>query len=445
MLSGWQPPLNFYFQDPTELAIITRSMETVCSSAELRLASTLLNVPPGAKPRPQSVSSARRQTPQQLRQLATKKRPPSPPEDRWLAGYTKIKKLGAGGFGTVWQVIDAKTSAAFALKQIPKDEALMSNAVASAITEARVGTTLFAGVDVVGDKLRQRLPPSSSSSSSAKGPQLECIAQLYRVIETKHDLWLLFEQGGETLHNMLFEIKGDFYQGSRVYKILHKPLYVAMQENIQLLKTLLRQLISAVATLTELGVVHADIKPDNILVTSTLLPNGKRELHLKLIDFGAAFRAASPRLSSATTPEYVPPDIHELLRTKHSANHIKLYFEDHCTPHAFDMWSVGSVFLEIAAGVPIWFAFKSRVDESAKPRLVTGLMSAPGRHPDKIALRQTYVAGNLAKCLRDSPGMNVESKRWQHGVDLLQRMLTVCPRQRISPQEALAHPFLSAL
>ncbi|KDO31879.1 serine/threonine protein kinase [Saprolegnia parasitica CBS 223.65] len=394
-------------------------METVCSSAELLHASTLLSVPPTIKPRPQSVSSARRQTPQQLRQLATKRRPPSVPEDRWLAGYTKIKKLGAGGFGTVWQVIDAKTSAAFALKQIPKDDALMSSAVASAITEARVGTTLFAGVDVVGDKLRQRLPSSSAVLSTKRAP-LECIAQLYR-------------------------IKGDFYQGSRVYKILHRPLYLAMQENIQLLKTFLRQLISAVATLTELGVVHADIKPDNILVTSTLQPNGKRDLHLKLIDFGAAFRAASPRLSSATTPEYVPPDIHELLRTKHSANHIKLYFEDHCTPHAFDMWSVGSVFLEIAAGVPIWFAFKSRVDESAKPRLVTGLMSAPGRKPDKIALRQTYVAENLAKCLRDSPGMNVDSKRWQHGVDLLQRMLTVCPRQRISPQEALAHPFLSAL
>ncbi|OQR88300.1 Protein kinase domain containing protein [Achlya hypogyna] len=424
------------------------------SVVAVRHAAPLISAPrPALKPRPQSGSAVRRQTPQQLRQLAAKarspsslgslpgpsKRPPTAPEGRLLAGYAKIKKLGTGGFGTVWEVAEAATDARYALKQIPKDDALTSSAVVSAIVEARVGKKLFPQTVVVGDHLGSLVAPSAASEAATAPEATRYIAQLYRVVETKHDIWLLFEQGGDTLHNALFEIKGDFHQGSRTYKIVHRPLYLAMRENVCILKALLRQLIGSVQTLGEHHLVHADIKPDNILVSHDIL-NGKMQVRTKLIDFGSAFSSRSPRLSSATTPEYVPPDILELLRIKQNANHVKVYFEEHCAPHAFDMWSVGCVFLEIACGVPIWFSFKSRVEGTAQ--WVTGLMSAQGRRPDKIAQRQLYVAENVEKCIRAFPGMNIDSKRWTHGVALLQRMLDVSPTQRISPLEALAHPFL---
>ncbi|OQS03522.1 kinase domain containing protein [Thraustotheca clavata] len=407
------------------------------------------------KPRPKSSTGIRRQTLLQLKQenLANKS-PASTPDTRLLDGYTKVKKLGSGGFGTVWHVVEASTNSSFALKQIPKDNAIINTAVASGIVEARVGQKLFPTVDVVGDKLIQYLNPSISQlddtfitpnqEESVPSESTKFIAQLYRVVETKQDIWLLFEQGGDTLHNSLFEIKGDFYQGSRTYKIIHRPLYIAMRENISILKIFLRQLIASVQTLNQHQLVHADIKPDNILV-SHYFENGRLELSTKLIDFGSSFSSLSPRLTSATTPEYVPPDVLELIRTKYNANHIKLYFQEHCCPHSFDMWSVGCVFLEIACGVPIWFSYKSRVDTGSntpQQPWVTGLMSSTGRKSDKIAQRQVYVAGNLEKCIRKSPGMNIDSKRWKHGIELLQKMLAISPSQRISPQDALAHPFL---
>ncbi|RHY68000.1 hypothetical protein DYB34_013613, partial [Aphanomyces astaci] len=145
---------------------------------------------------------------------------------------------------------------------------------------------------------------------------------------------------------------------------------------------------------------------------------------------------------------YVPPDILELLRTKHQTNHVKAYLDAHSRPHSFDMWSLGCVFLEIACGVPLWLPFKARVDskyrDDKKPLVTGGLLAATGRNADKIATRQLHVVANLRKCIRECGGMNVDSRRWVHGVDLMQRMLEIDPAQRISPTQALAHPFLAS-
>ncbi|CAK4608396.1 hypothetical protein LEN26_013731 [Aphanomyces euteiches] len=356
---------------------------------------------------------------------------------RQLPGYTKLKKLGVGGCGTVWQVQAVETSARFALKQIPKH----ASGLVSGLVEVKVGLRLFPQADVVREKLLER-SCAAATQPSGDNNRPPHIIQLYKVVETKQDLWLLFEQGGETLHNALFDIKGEFHQGSRSYKITHRPLYLAMRDNVSLLKDLLRQLVQAVATLSAVGIVHADIKPDNILIGQAARADHSLQLMVKLIDFGSAFSASSPRLSSARTPEYVPPDILELVRTKHEPCDVKAYFASHCLPHSFDMWSVGCVFLEIVCGVPLWFSYKSRVTGWDPNRSVTGLLSASGRDPDKIAHRQLHVVEHLTKCIRDSPGMNVDSKRWLHGVDLLERMLSINPSQRIAPDEALRHPFL---
>ncbi|RHY82783.1 hypothetical protein DYB26_008682 [Aphanomyces astaci] len=403
-------------------------------------------------------------------------------DDRQLGGYTKLKKLGVGtyiylpyclyvytgyrpkrllspgGCGTVWQVATTETATSperdlFALKQIPKgalcpfvgwshDHVFVfagDGAVVSGVVEARVGLKLFPTAAVVRDKLLQGLrhhdvatPPLAATVSLSQlkativdgsinkeqaiildyrpdeNPPLEpspppsapvnipmYIVPLLAVVETKQDLWLVFEQGGETLHNALFDIRGEFLHGSRSYRICHRPLYEAMRDNVCLLK----------------------VRPH--LFTTRI------RQHL-----------------------YVPPDILELLRTKHQTNHVKAYLDAHSRPHSFDMWSLGCVFLEIACGVPLWLPFKARVDskyrDDKKPLVTGGLLAATGRNADKIATRQLHVVANLRKCIRECGGMNVDSRRWVHGVDLMQRMLEIDPAQRISPTQALAHPFLAS-
>ena len=56
-------------------------------------------------------------------------------------------------------------------------------------------------------------------------------------------------------------------------------------------------------------IVHADIKPDNILVQY----NGKEIQSIKLIDFGSSFSFENPSNIQASTPEYLAPEVLEYL------------------------------------------------------------------------------------------------------------------------------------
>lgn len=66
--------------------------------------------------------------------------------------------------------------------------------------------------------------------------------------------------------------------------------------------------------LQEKRVVHADLKPDNILVEIS----GRRIVGLKLIDFGSSFSFDSNTSITATTPEYLAPEVLQFLESRGS-------------------------------------------------------------------------------------------------------------------------------
>jgi serine/threonine protein kinase len=78
---------------------------------------------------------------------------------------------------------------------------------------------------------------------------------------------------------------------------------------LNLLRVLLQKIAEIFAVLSHFNIVHADIKPDNILVNY----NGHEILDVKLIDFGSAFAFGDASNIQASTPEYLAPEVLEYL------------------------------------------------------------------------------------------------------------------------------------
>ena len=59
-------------------------------------------------------------------------------------------------------------------------------------------------------------------------------------------------------------------------------------------------------------------------------------------------------------------------------------------PFIFDMWSLGSIILEILSGFPLWLSLKSRVLTSEGLSIINyGLFGVAGRDNLKILSKQT--------------------------------------------------------
>jgi serine/threonine protein kinase len=99
-----------------------------------------------------------------------------------------------------------------------------------------------------------------------------------------------------------------------------------------------REVLFALAYLRENGIIHRDIKPDNILVTAAG--------HLKLTDFGLSRLGMVDRsdisqtASLVGTPDYVAPEI--ILNQPHS--------------FSADYWSLGAMLYEFVIGMPPFHA-----------------------------------------------------------------------------------------
>ena len=50
-------------------------------------------------------------------------------------------------------------------------------------------------------------------------PGIESIAKLLGIIEDSKDFWLVYEVGSAPLSKYLFDVKGEFYRGERIYGV----------------------------------------------------------------------------------------------------------------------------------------------------------------------------------------------------------------------------------
>lgn len=155
---------------------------------------------------------------------------------------------------------------------------------------------------------------------------------------------------------------------------------------------IMKQVFSALDYLHETGIVHRDLKLENMLVAD------KEKLTIKLADFGLSKLYSGQALITACgTPFYVAPDI--LLGTGYGPG--------------VDMW---------ACGVLLYILLSGRL---------------PFHADNDPELFKLIMEGNL---VFKSPQFDTVSKEAK---DLISHLLVVDPDERYDAKKALKHPFIT--
>ncbi|KAG5857020.1 hypothetical protein ANANG_G00014100 [Anguilla anguilla] len=269
------------------------------------------------------------------------------------------------------------------------------------------------------------------------------IVRFYEAFGDEFHVYLVEEVMGQNLH--------DFQKANSLIKF-----------KIRDIRTVVLQVATALAKLKDMGVVHADIKQENIV-----LVNQRREpFRVKLIDFGSAITTHD--LASMWTP-YIQP---RFVR----APEVLLGYR--CT-EKIDVWSLACVMGEMALGRTLFpccelelahsifgsrgFPSATMLEASIKTKLFFDLVdNGRGAHELRVKPYQGRELFTGTQSLRRHVPANLEllqaledlAKGYEEQelaesadrrclVDLLNRMLVLEPEQRISPNQALRHPFLT--
>ncbi|KAF4672039.1 Serine/threonine-protein kinase PRP4 [Perkinsus chesapeaki] len=214
-----------------------------------------------------------------------------------------------------------------------------------------------------------------------------------------------------------------------------------------------RQLLLALKHMKSCKIIHADIKPDNILIS-------KNHGHLKICDLGSACEIHEAQ----EVVEY-------LVSRFYRAPEIMLGY--HKYDYAIDMWAIGCTLFELWTG-KILFQGRNNND------MLKQIQDAKGKFPHKQIRASKFVemrhhfneqcdflwqqkGGGVKVITTFTPGSDSlkarilhstrklsdsdPNKRWfenktKQFIDLVDQMTNLNPKHRITPEEALAHPFI---
>ena len=237
----------------------------------------------------------------------------------------------------------------------------------------------------------------------------------------------------ELLDIFITPVKPPNYRGhvDLVFEYMEHDINALVESKIQFtagqIKNIMHQILTGIAYLHSNNIIHRDIKSANILLNNRGV--------VKLGDFGLA-RTISPIVQrnklysgNVVTIWYRPPEL--LLGMKNYDLEV-------------DMWSIGCVFAELLMGEPIFKGNneKEQIEQIFKicgsPNEMTwpGVVYLPSY--DELIPKNTF-DNNLKIYLTSKSSAPIDDITF----DLIQKMLMVNPRDRISAEEALRHEYFS--
>ena len=192
-------------------------------------------------------------------------------------------------------------------------------------------------------------------------------------------------------HSNILRLYGYFWDNKRIYLILEyapdgdvfNELRQSERFNEAKAADYVSQVIKAFLYLHANGVIHRDLKPENLLNSCGVL---------KLSDFGWSIHSFSKRKTLCGTLDYLPP---EMVRNEEYDNRI-------------DYWAVGILTFELLVGVPPFDS--NRKEDTYRKIDVVDL-----KFPDFMSV---------------------------NGKDFISRLLRRNPRERMSLEVALQHPWI---
>ena len=144
-----------------------------------------------------------------------------------------------------------------------------------------------------------------------KNPGMYNMSHFLDQVEDSKDIWLIYEVGPQCFRKVLSDVKGEFFKGERIYRVQHLQFYKRLLTSRHVLQQFIIKVAESLDVLQSFGIVHSDLKPDNILVE--LNQNHTDVLKVKIIDFGTSFQFFKATQVAATTPEYLAPEILKFL------------------------------------------------------------------------------------------------------------------------------------
>ncbi|PWZ17158.1 Mitogen-activated protein kinase 1 [Zea mays] len=226
---------------------------------------------------------------------------------------------------------------------------------------------------------------------------------------------------GKGAYGIVWEAFNDVYIA---YELMDTDLHQIIRSNQALSEEhcqyFLYQILRGLKYIHSANVLHRDLKPSNLLLNANC--------DLKICDFGLA------RTTSETDfmTEYV-------VTRWYRAPELLLNSSEYTA--AIDVWSVGCIFMELMDRKPL---FPGR-DHVHQLRLLMELIGTPNEAD------LDFVNENARRYIRQLPCHARQSfpEKFPHvqplAIDLVEKMLTFDPRQRITVEGALAHPYLASL